>query len=200
MKVAAYQGPLLDATIEGSIELVRDRVRECEAKGIGVLCCPEAFLGGLADYNDDPFSFAVRSEDLAAILAPLTSETVTTIVGLSEPAADGILYNAAAVFQLCQVSGLYRKVRPAIRQSVYAPGSQTPVFRVDELTFGILICNDSNHPEVAKTICAHGATVLFIPTSNALPMERASKKLNAAARNCDVLLAVENRCWIVRAA
>ena len=61
--------------------------------------CPEALLGGLADYNDDRSRCAIGSDDLAAVLTPLTSETVTTIVGLSELAVDGKLYNATAVFQ-----------------------------------------------------------------------------------------------------
>ena len=198
VKVAAYQGPLLDAGVERALDLVRERVRECEAQGVGVLCCPEAFVGGLADYHDDPASFAIRSEDLDAVLTPLASDTVTTIVGFSE-IADDKLYNAAAVFQRGQVSGLYRKVHPAIRRSVYAAGSQMPVFRVHELTFGILICNDSNYPELARTMRGQGATVLFIPTNNGLPKGRASIEVNAAARECDVSLAVENRCWVVRA-
>lgn len=119
MKVAAYQGPLLDVGVPEALDLVRERVRECEAKEVRVLCCPEGFLGGLADYNEHPTRCAISSDDLAAILAPLTSETVTTIVGLSEIAADGKLYNAAAVFQRGRISGLYRKMHPAIRRSVY---------------------------------------------------------------------------------
>lgn len=48
-------------------------------------------------------------------------------------------------------------------------------------------------------MCAHGANTLFIPTNNGLPKDRASAKLNAAARNCDTAIAVENGCWVVRA-
>jgi 5-aminopentanamidase len=121
------------------------------------------------------------------------------IIGLSELAADGKLYNAAAVFQRGRVSGLYRKMYPAIRQSVYTAGSRTPVFRAGDLRFSILICNDSNYPELATTMCAHGATVLFIPTNNGLPKYRASATLNSILRICDIAMAVENRYWIVRA-
>jgi predicted amidohydrolase len=129
----------------------------------------------------------------------LASDTVTSIVGFTELGTDGALYNAAAVLERGRVAGVYRKFHPAIRRSVYAAGSQTPVFRIGALTFGILICNDSNFPALAREMAARGATVLFVPTNNGLPPERASLKLNEAAREVDVSLAVENRIWIVRA-
>lgn len=44
---------------------------------------------------------------------------------------------------------------------------------------------------------ARGATVLFVPTNNGLPPEKAD--LVAEARRVDVALATENRVWVVRA-
>ena len=46
-----------------------------------VLCCPEAILGGLADFSNHPGRLAIRTDDgqLASVLAPLASETVTSI-------------------------------------------------------------------------------------------------------------------------
>jgi predicted amidohydrolase len=70
---------------------------------------------------------------------------------------------------------------------------------VGELTFGILICNDSNHPDLARRMVALGATALLIPTNNTLPNERTSLAVNAAARATDIRLATENRVWVIRA-
>jgi 5-aminopentanamidase len=136
MKVAAYQAPLLPLGSMQARDLVQARVRECEAEGISVLCCPEAILGGLADYSANPAQLALRSDngELASVLAPLASDSFTSIVGFSELAGAGVLYNAAAIFQRGKVVGLYRKIHPAIRRSVYAAGSQTPVFQAGELT------------------------------------------------------------------
>jgi predicted amidohydrolase len=198
VKVAAYQGPLLDVDVQAALDLVGERGRECEAHQVSVLCCPEAFLGGLADFDHDPTDCAIKSDDLVTVLQPLVSETVTTIVGVSELAADGKLYNAAAVFQRGQVSEMYRKVHPAICRAMYAGGSEAPVFRTGDLTFEVLICNDCNYPELAEAMSALGATVLFIPTNNALPKDRASATLNAYATDCDIVMAVRTRCWVVR--
>jgi Carbon-nitrogen hydrolase len=143
-----------------------------------------AILGGLADYSDNPGRFAIRTDtgELAFFLAPLASDTVTSIVGFTELSRDGTLYNASAIFQRGRVAGLYRKIRPAIGRSVYSPGLETPVFCAGELTFGIVICNDSNHPELSRHIAAQGATALFIPTNNGLPNRRHSLELNVAVQ------------------
>lgn len=182
-----------------ALGLIRERVRWCEAEGVEILCCPEAVLGGLADYAARPADFAICAErgELASVLAPLASDRVTTIVGFTELGADGRLYNAAAVHHRGAVAGVYCKLHPAIRRSVYAAGDATPVFTAGGLTFGIIICNDSNFPGPAGRMAAQGATVLFIPTNNGLPPEKAD--VVEDARKADVALAVENGVWIVRA-
>src|SRR5215469_4917060 len=151
-----------------ALDLIRERVRTCEAEGVAILCCPEAILGGLADQSEDPVRFAisVRTGQLDAILAPLASDVTTTIVGFTELGEDGHLYNSAAVFHRGTVAGASRKLHPAIRQSVYRAGCHVPVFRVGALTFGIAICNDSDFAELASQMASRGATVGFVPSNN----------------------------------
>src|SRR5262249_19188651 len=122
-----------------------DRIRWCEANGAAILCCPEGLLGGLADYAPEPRSAALKVRDgqLARTLAPMASTQVSLIIGFTEDGEDGELYNAAAVFSNGAVIGIYRKLHPAIRRSVYAAGTDIPVFTIQELRFGIQICNDS---------------------------------------------------------
>ena len=199
MRVAAYQAPLLSAGSMEALDLIRARVEWCEAAGVAILCCPEAILGGLADYADHPNRFAIAADQLDSALASLRSDTVTTIVGFTELAEEGQLYNSAAIFQRASVVGLYRKLHPAINASVYEAGREVPIFQVGGLTLGIVICNDSNYPEPARLIAARGATALFVPTNNGLPPKRASVELVAEARNVDIARAVENSMWVIRA-
>jgi predicted amidohydrolase len=200
VRVAAYQAPLLAAGSMAALGLIRARVEWCETEGVGILCCPEAVLGGLADYAAHPAQSAIAAgAGLDSVLAPLASDTVTTIVGFTEVADGGRLYNSAAVFHRGSVVGLYRKLYPAIHRSVYEAGCEVPVFQVGELTFGIVICNDSNYFEPARLMAAHGATALFVPTNNGLPPTRAGAELVAQARNVDIARAVENGMWVIRA-
>lgn len=198
MRVAAYQAPLLPAGSFEAIDLMREQVRRCEAEGIAVLCCPEAILGGLADDAPEPAQFALHVGDqLDFYLRPLSSDTVTTIVGFTEHDDHGHLFNAAAIFHRGAVAGIYRKQHPAIRRSIYQAGTESLVFTVPAVTFGVLLCNDSNHPEIGRVMAARGAAVLFVPTNNALPPDRSDVVRHA--RGADVGLALRNGVYVVRA-
>jgi predicted amidohydrolase len=199
LKVAAYQAPLLPSGSMQAVDLIRQQVTRCEAAGVEILCCPEAILRGLADYAEKPADIALNPADgqLADVLAPLSSNSVTTIIGFTEATNSGTLYNTATVFHKGQVIGQYRKAYPAINQSVYAAGTQLPIFTVGDLTFGIIICNDSNYIEPARVMAAKGATALFIPTNNALTPAKAD--VVARSQNTDIARAVENSVSVIRA-
>jgi 5-aminopentanamidase len=64
MKVAAYQAPLLSGGSMEAIELIQKRVKWLESEGVTILCCPEAILGGLADYSPQPVDFAIDVQDI----------------------------------------------------------------------------------------------------------------------------------------
>jgi predicted amidohydrolase len=201
MKVAAYQAPLPATGSMDVLALIREQVEWCESNDVEILCCPEGVLGGLADYATRPADIALDVEggQLDALLAPLASDRVATLVGFTEIDRGGRLYNSAAVFHKGAVVGTYRKLYPAINRSVYSAGDKAPVFTVGGLTFGILICNDSNYYEPARIMAARGAAALFVPTNNGLPPTKAGPELVAQARNCDIARAVENSVYVIRA-
>jgi predicted amidohydrolase len=184
-----------------ALALIREQVEWCEWAGVEILCCPEGVLGGLADYATQPTAIAidVQGGRLNTVLAPLASDTVTTILGFTEIDRSGRLYNSATVFHKGSVAGLYRKLFPAINKSIYQAGSNIPVFTVGNLTFGILICRDSNYSEPARLMAAQRAAALFVPTNNALPPTKGGPEIVAEARNVDIALAVANNVSVIRA-
>lgn len=200
MKVAAYQAPLHAVGSLDVLGLIRQQVEECEANGVEILCCPEGVLGGLADYVERPTDIAidVKAGQLHALLSPLASDRVTTILGFTE-IDRGRLYNSAAVFHRGTVAGVYRKLHPAIRRSVYTAGDEMPVFTAGGLTFGIIICRDSNFPAPARAMAARGAAALFVPTNNGLPPAKGGPKLVDEARKADIARATENGVFVIRA-
>ena len=60
-------------------------------------------------------------------------------------------------------------------------------------------CNDSNFPELANQIPSRGATVLFIPSNNALPPPKGGAEIAAEATRVDVATAIANKMWVIRA-
>ena len=198
MKIATYQAPLLE---NGSMEILsylRTQIDVCEDKGVEILCCPEAVLGGLADYSDRPaeLAFNIENGQLEEFLSPLTSKTVSAIIGFTE-SANTELYNTAIIFHRGKVFGRYRKAYPAIRNSIYKAGDELPTFTLGSLTFGIIICNDTNYIEPSRVMAAKGATVLFVPTNNCLPLNKAD--VVARARSAQIARAVENGLTVIAA-
>jgi 5-aminopentanamidase len=202
MKVAAYQAPLrATGSMMEVVGLIRRQVVRCESEGVEILCCPEGVLGGLADYAGRPADIALDVEggQLDELLSPLASERVSTVLGFTEIGRGGRLYNSAALYHRGAVVGVYRKLYPAVNKSVYEAGDELPVFKVGDLTFGIIICNDSNYYEPARIMAAKGAAALFVPTNNGLPPGKAGPELVAEARNCDIARAAENSVSVIRA-
>jgi predicted amidohydrolase len=201
VKVAAYQAPVDACYSHDAIVIIREQVRQCEARGVEFLCCPEGALGGLADYVDDPHEIAIdiNAGELDLVLAPLASDVVTTIIGFTEVDASGELFNSAAVFHRGSIAGLYRKRHPAIRSSRYSAGTEAPVFTIGGCTFGVLICRDSLDGALAARMVADGARALFIPTNNAMPPSRGGEELVREARELDVRRATELGAAVVRA-
>lgn len=198
MRLAAYQAPLAATRGLDALPLIAQRVSECEAAGVEVLLCPEAILGGLADDADDPFAIALQvgNGDLAEALRPLSSRSVTTILGFTE-LDGGRLYNAAAVYSAGRVVSVYRKRHPARRTSVYTPGVVSEVMVIGGCRAGIAICNDTNFPDLPQSLAAQGAQALFVPSNNALRPERAD--VLELTRDVDVANARRFGLAVVRA-
>ena len=169
-----------------AVTSIAEHVKLCEGVGVDILCCPEAALGGLADYHERPADLAMDVTSLQQLLAPLASDTVTTIVGFTEAGPGGALFNSAAVFSKGIVAGVYRKHHPAINRSVYTAGDDAPVFEVGGVAFGIVICYDSRFAEPMTTMVSRGARVIFIPTNNGMPEEKGGAELVAEARAIDI--------------
>ena len=106
MKVAAWQAPLLGSSAEDVLALIRRRVDDCEAEGVAILCCPEAVVGGLADYAPHACGTAIPTSEILSFLAPVANARLTTIVGFTERSNDGWLYNSAAVVGHGRLSGV----------------------------------------------------------------------------------------------
>ena len=51
-------------------------------------------------------------------------------------------------------------------EQIFYAGSESPIFEVNGLRFGINICNDTNFPDAAKTLAELGASLIVCPANN----------------------------------
>jgi 5-aminopentanamidase len=199
VKVAAYQGPYLPFGSMDAVELIREQLTECERIGVGLLCCPEAILGGLAHESDGqiPHDGAVSVEELSRLLAPLMSSPVAAVVGFTEHADDGQLYNSAAFLADGAVQLIYRKVFPGYRTVIRA-GTELPVITFRDTVFGIMICNDLWYVEPARILASKGATVILVPTNSGhLRNTPLDNRLRTRSETLPVARAVDNTVSVV---
>jgi Carbon-nitrogen hydrolase len=121
---------------------------------------------------------------------------MTIVIGFTERADDGSLYNSAAVVSDDAISGVYRKLYPG--HSACRPGVELPIFRHAEVPFGVLICNDAHYKEPARVLAARGASLLVVPVHGG---HRPDKELALRARGTNVLIAraVENGIPLIAA-
>lgn len=120
---------------------------------------------------------------------------MTVIVGFTERATSGRLFNSAAVLSAGAIVGVYRKVYPGDRTVIQA-GDQLPMFHHRSTPFGIIICNDLWYLEPARVIAAAGAALLFVPT-NGGHVRELSDSFRARGENLPIARAVENTTTVV---
>jgi predicted amidohydrolase len=178
---------------------VLQRITECEAQNVEILCCPEAVIGGLAHESNGqvPGNVALRMDDgeFADVVAPLLDTAVTVIIGFTERDQDERLFSSAAVLDNGRVSAVYRKVYPGYRTAISA-GDHLPLFRRGSTPYGIIVCNDICYIEPTRILAAAGAALIFVPT-NSGHLTTPSKTFRARGRNLAVARAVENSATVI---
>lgn len=92
------------------------------------------------------------------------------VAGLNERDGD-YLYNSAIIAGPCGFAGKYRKVHLFWNEfDLFQPGdSGFPVFNMDGITLGVLICFDWAFPEAWRSLALKGAQVVAHPSNIVLP-------------------------------
>lgn len=175
VRVAAAQTAEYRDDIAGAIKCAIDVVERADDLGAKLVCFPEGFLQGYL--TDEPSARRVAldltSSEFASILGQLPIGPMM-VIGMIER-DGGHIFNTAVVVQGGGVLGRYRKAHLMIGESVFRPGTDSPIFVVDGLRFGINICHDTNFPAAACMVAAAGASLIVCPTNNMMSLDKAER-------------------------
>ncbi len=80
-----------------------------------------------------------------------------------------------------------------LESDVVTPGSETSLFTIGGISFGMATCYDLRFPELFRRLSGQGADVLLIPAAFTLQTGKDHWELLLRAR------AVENLCWVAAA-
>jgi predicted amidohydrolase len=176
VRVAAAQTVEFREDIEAALSCVTDVSARAQAEDVSLLCFPEGFLQG---YLTDEMSARRNALDLAspafaAVLSRFPQAGPMIVMGLIE-VEQGRLFNTAVVVDRRAVVGRYRKVHLLGGEQIFDAGSDSDIFAVDGLRFGINICYDTNFPVAARKLADRGASLIVCPANNMCRRKTAEK-------------------------
>lgn len=162
--------PEVREDIAGSLELVLHHAARAEALGADLVSFPECCLQGyVLDYERaHHLAIDLSSQEFDLLLERLSKVRPTLVIGLIEVEGEK-LHNSAVVVKQGKLTGKYRKTKLRSAERIFEQGTEYPIFTVDDLRFGINICNDLNFPECAKAISRQNAHLLVCPCNNMMP-------------------------------
>ncbi len=196
IRVAAYQGtPNTSFPIRK--EQIHRALHEADAAEIDFLCFPEGFLTGY--YAQESLARESGLEICGSLFTDFLLEIdqyrVTAIIGFNELAEDG-LFDSVAVVERGKLLGVQRK--HYLYHDYFTPGVTFLPIWSKGVSLGIIVCLDSNYFEPARLLAMQGATVLFCPMCNKVPLHHPYAKRPSHYSHL-VARAHENRCWLVTA-
>lgn len=160
-----------------------------EIKNVDIICLPEAWTGrGL-------FLEEKECESLLASLCQLAAKNGYNLLtgGLFNRRGEKIFDTCHVIGREGKVIGFYDKRFPSAafnEREFTSPGNISPVFKVDNVNIGILICVDALYPELARSLALNNAHIIFNPSN--IPQNRSE-----LWRHISVTRAAENTVFYV---
>lgn len=167
VRIAAAQTPEFREDIDAALHCATEVAARAAAQGASLLCFPEGFLQGYLteEIAARRQALELASSGFAAVLTRFPKMGPMIVMGMIETEA-GRLFNTAVVVHHGALVGRYRKMRLLGGEGCFEAGSDTPVFEVEGLRFGINICYDTNLPEAARKLADLGASLILCPANN----------------------------------
>lgn len=175
----------------------RERLKKVLSDLEGITCFPECFALGRSGVETLQYLNRV-SEETKSIVEAVKKTGKTVILPLIEkhPVMRNRFYNTTCIIHNGDVIGTYKRVviHP-MEKSFIQSGKEFPVFELDDITFGVLICFEIAFPELTRVIALKGASVIFVPAS--APKESDylwEARLKARAIDDQLFIVGVNRC------
>lgn len=198
-KVAVCQVPDIRENLTASLKWIEKFAKQAESKGVSLICFPECFLQGyLTDkYLAEKNSINLESQTAKSILRRLAKYNLTIVTGLIEEDEKN-LYNTAMVIRQGKLLGKYRKINLLKGEKIFKAGSESPIFQINNLNFGINICYDTQFAKTAADLAKQGASLILCPANNMMRYKTA-EEYKHQHHKIRIERAIENRVWLMSA-
>ncbi|MFH0845460.1 MAG: nitrilase-related carbon-nitrogen hydrolase [Pseudomonadota bacterium] len=171
MKVAVCQTDPVLLDIKANLEEIIDRIHHCREMGAQLIVFPElALTGYFVGQRYHEVSLRMDSKEIKQ-LASATKGTAA-VVGFIEESPSMNFYNSALVAVNGEILFAYRKLNlPNYgffeERKYFSHGKRVPVFKLNDFSIAVFICNDVWHPSLPYLGVCQKADV-FITIMNSL--------------------------------
>ncbi len=153
-------------TVDQNVEIITDFLGRGRERGVHVVLFPEGTIGGYfgVDFMDpQALDGEAVERGLEAVRRAAMAHGVAAAVGASRRGRDGALRNCVVLFSARgEVVGEYVKTQLTESDGgCYVPGGALPVFDLDGIPIGLLICYDQRFPEPWRALALRGAQVVL---------------------------------------
>ncbi len=196
IRIAAFQGTP-KPTFDDRIEQIVDILKKADREQIDFLCFPEGFLTGY--YAEKELAEKTAVNIASPIFQDWLKSTfcfnTTFVMGFNEREGNQI-FDSSAIIERGKILGIQRK--HYLYHDYFTSDNHFATFQSKGLTFGVVICLDTNYFEPSRLLALQGASILFTPMCNKVALDhpfvdRPPYYSHFVAR------AHENRCWLVAA-
>lgn len=196
VRVGAYQANPGFSTHE-RIQHGLEALEKADDQQLDFVCFPEGFLTGYYAEKEqaERTAITVTDSDFQDFLKRSASFNVTFIFGFNERAGNKI-FDSAAVIEKGKLLGVQRK--HYLYHNYFTSSDRFSVFQSKGITFGVVICLDTNYFEPSRLLALQGATILFTPMCNKVPLAHPFAN-RPPYYSQFVARTHENRCWLVGA-
>ncbi len=165
MRIAHCQFEPWCGDFEHNLARFEEGLKRADADGAKIVSFPECFFTGYPDTEAEARrgAFAADSPQIERILEITSRHGAVAIAGFNE-ARGADLYNTVLVAHHGRRLGLYSKC--AAYMPFHRQGREFPVWDLDGVKFGVLICADGGYIEPARILALKGARIIFAPHFN----------------------------------
>ena len=196
IRVAAYQAAPKN-TLNERIQDILETLEKADSQQIDFLCFPEGFLTGYYAERElaKRTSMEVASTAFQHFIEQTASMNTTFIIGFNEREGDKI-FDSAAIIERGKLLGIQRK--HYLYHDYFTSSDQFSIFHSKGVTFGVVICLDSNYFEPSRLLALQGAALLFTPMCNKVSLDHPFS-IRPPYYSHFIARTHENRCWLIGA-
>jgi predicted amidohydrolase len=192
-------------TSDESVTLAEDAIARAGVEGATVVCFPEGFVPGYRLFGPrvPPPDAAFLEQAWSRVATAAKRAKVAVVLGTERPVGDTLLLTALVIDRDGKTLGRQDKVQiDPSEEGTYSPAALgRSVFRVGELTFGVVICHEGwRYPETVRACVRKGAQVVFhphyhVPEGGYVPTTFADPA-NTFHEKAVLCRAAENTCYV----